>query len=139
MKACNPSSGMERFGVDVTRGLLENAASAIQAAAASPGEEEVHKMRVAIRRFQQGLRLFGMFLRKRGVRKVKLELRSVMEKAGELRNYDIALGLVRGKNANTAGLRANRVAARSALLDALNGVVEPTLPDRWSRELEIVD
>src|SRR4051794_12063129 len=109
MSPCDPAATFRGFGESTTSELLESAAKAMSEALKSPHPEAVHKMRVSIRRFQQSLRLFSKFLKKRGVREVRRELKTVMDPAGQLRNYDIAIGLVRRAKADTSALRERRL------------------------------
>jgi CHAD domain-containing protein len=95
-------------------------------------------MRVSIRRLQQGLRLFAQYFRKRGVRRVRGELKEIMEPAGELRNFDIAMQLVRRLGSPLPHLSEQRVAAKQRLCDVLTRVAQPDLFERWRGELGIV-
>lgn len=137
MKSCDPEILLREFGFATTTDLLSEAAAAMQHAAESPDEEAVHRMRVSIRRFQQSLRLFSPVLREKGVKRVKRELKSVMEPAGELRNHDIAIGLARGAKASTAALQERRGVAREQFLMALRTVAHDDLADHWRDALEI--
>ena len=68
--------------------------------------EAVHDLRVAIRRFSQVLRVFKACFRGKEVRKIRRELKQIMELAGEVRNADIALKLTsKSRRRDTAGLR----------------------------------
>src|SRR4051812_10445360 len=102
MKPCDPSVTFRAFSVATVGDLLGDAAEAMLKAAESPDAEAVHKLRVSIRRFQQGLRLFSQFLARRGTRQIRRELKSIMGPAGELRNFDIAIGLVRRAKGDVA-------------------------------------
>lgn len=135
----DPNIGMREFGVSKTTALLRDTVAAIQAAAKSPRPEPVHKMRVSIRRLQQAIRIFRQFFREKGVRSVRAELRRLMEPAGELRNCDIASGLVRKAAGDASVLRERRRSARSALLKRLSEVAQPGTEERWLRELGIGD
>lgn len=137
MKSCDPEILLREFGFSTTAELLSEAAVAMLLAAESPDEEAVHRMRVSIRRFQQSLRLFSSVLREKGVKRVRRELKSVMEPAGELRNHDIAIQLVRGAKASTAALQQRRAAAREQFLAALRTVAQADLQDRWREALDI--
>ena len=53
--------------------------------------ETVHDLRVAIRRFNQSVAVFGSLLPKREVKRIRKRLRRVMESAGAIRDRDIAL------------------------------------------------
>lgn len=126
---------MRSFALEVTERLLADAVAAILKAAESPDEEHVHKMRVGIRRFQQSLRMFRQFLRPKGIRKVRRNLRNVMEHAGELRNHDIAMGLARGAPDVRREFSVRRVSAKLAFEQALAEVVQPDLDAKWRRLL----
>jgi triphosphatase len=130
---------MRDFGLSKTAALLRDATDAIHAAARSPRPERVHKMRVAIRRLQQAVRLFRQFLREKGVKSVRAELRSVMDAAGALRNFDIACSLVRRAGGDAAPLRERRIAARAALQATIAAVAQADIYERWTRELGMSD
>jgi CHAD domain-containing protein len=138
MNACAPGMSMRDFAVAQTAELLRSAADACMLAARSPGAEPVHKMRVSIRRLQQALRLFSQYFRERGVRRVRKELREIMEPAGELRNFDIAIALVRKLGSPTPQLAERRVAAKQQLIEVLGRVARPDLFERWRDVLGIV-
>ncbi|MCC6860146.1 MAG: CHAD domain-containing protein [Bryobacterales bacterium] len=58
-------------------------------------EESIHDLRVAIRRLSQCLRVFEQFLPSGRTRKTRRRMKRIMELAGEVRNRDIALQLLR--------------------------------------------
>jgi len=137
VKPCDPNAEFRGFALTVTAELLDSAAEAMATAGDSPDPEAVHKMRVAIRRFQQSLRLFRQFLRRRGVKQVRRELKAVMTPAGELRNCDIAIGLIRRAKGEASVLKVRRMESRSALVEALGEVVQADLGLRWRKALEL--
>jgi CHAD domain-containing protein len=137
MNPCDPDFTVRDFGLAKTASLLDDAAAAIQRASDAPDIEAVHKMRVAIRRFQQALRLFSQFLRKRGVRRVRRQLKELMDPAGELRNHDIAIGLMRRAKLDSASLKEKRLAARADFVEAVRLVARQDLADRWRKALEL--
>jgi hypothetical protein len=96
------TTSMREFAIAKTATLLEEAVAAIQVAAGTPDEAAVHKMRVAIRRLQQALRIFRQYFKASGVKYVKDQLRAIMQIAGELRNQDIGIELVQRKRADAA-------------------------------------
>jgi CHAD domain-containing protein len=134
---CPPQITIEDFGMKKTAALLQTAAKAIHAASRSPDPEAIHRMRVSIRRLQQSIRLFRQFLRKKGVRSVRAELRSIMEHAGELRNYDIALKLLRAAGGPRDPLRERRVTVRLVLQAQLADMSTTHLAERWLNLLGI--
>jgi CHAD domain-containing protein len=133
--ACATDVSIRDFGRSKTEALLQDAVEMIQLAAKSPKPEAIHRMRVSIRRLQQSIRLFHQFLRPKGVRAVRAEMRSVMEPAGEVRNLDIACSLIRRAGGDAAPLRERRVAARAAFQGMLAALAQPDLQSRWRRQL----
>lgn len=131
MKACDPQITMRAFGVSATEELLQRASEAVRIAGESPNAEAVHKMRVSIRRLQQSLRLFHQYFNKRGVKKVRRDLKRIMDPAGELRNHDIALRLVRRSGGNAEPLIEQRLSAKRALREVLAGVAEKGTGEQW--------
>jgi CHAD domain-containing protein len=71
--------------------LLTTLAFRVHQAAKTPGADEIHDLRVSIRRFSQGLRVFGDFFPKRELKKIKKLLKRMMRLTSELRNRDITL------------------------------------------------
>ena len=131
-----PGTSMREFGVAETSKLVHSAAKHIERAVADPNEEAVHKMRVSIRRLQQALRLFEQFLRTKGVKSVRRQLKHIMEPAGELRNCDIALTLAGTRGAIKAVLRYRRQVARTVLDRAIAEVGgDGSVEERWRRKL----
>ncbi|MCU1273246.1 MAG: inorganic triphosphatase [Bryobacterales bacterium] len=67
--------------------------------------EAVHDLRVALRRFSQVLRVFKPCFRGKEARKIRRELKQIMDLAGEVRNCDIALTLMaKSQRRDTTGL-----------------------------------
>lgn len=126
---------MRRFALSVTAELLTEAIAGIRRAAESPHAEHVHKMRVGIRRFQQSLRLFRQFFRPKGVKKVRRSLHHLMDHAGELRNHDVAMGLVRGAREIRQEISARRMIAKRAFQRVLAEIAQPDLEAKWRRQL----
>ncbi len=135
MTVCDGNASMRTFAILTTAQLVAGAAAGINTAAVSPSADAVHKMRVSIRRLQQALRLFREFLPERGVKRVRKQLKQIMEPAGELRNHDIALMLLKKGGQDSPEMKAGRLAARQVLGQAMKQVAEPTLEARWRRDL----
>ena len=122
---------MREYAVNKTGSLMDDLVFALHTAAKAPDEEAVHKMRVAIRRFQQALRLFRQYFEEKGAEKIKTELRSIMEVAGELRNRDIAMGLVTEGGGDAQALFNQRVQLKHKLAEGLKPYAKPDLSLRW--------
>ena len=72
----------------------------------SRNAESVHDLRVAIRRFSQVLRVFKPCFRGKEVRKIRRELKQMMDLAGEVRNCDIAFKMIsKAHRSDATGLR----------------------------------
>jgi len=71
--------------------LLTNLAFQVHRAGKKPGPDEIHDVRVGIRRFAQGLILYAGFLPQWEVKKVRKLLERMMNLTSEIRNRDIAL------------------------------------------------
>src|SRR6185503_15069163 len=74
--------------------LLRRLAHRVHQAASAPDPDAVHDLRVAIRRFQQFLRVFRQFLPGVTAKKIRRRLRKIMKSAGKVRNRDIAAMLL---------------------------------------------
>ena len=71
--------------------LLTNLACQVHRAGKLPGPDEIHDVRVSIRRFAQGLILYAGFFPDWEVKKVRKRLRRMMRLTSEIRNRDVAL------------------------------------------------
>ena len=101
----NPPVPMRVFARRQTRTLLRRVANQLNRASQPAGPEAVHDLRVAIRRFSRCLRLFSQFLPRGKAKRVRRQLRDVMDLAAAVRDRDIALEL----------LKQARVPARASL------------------------
>lgn len=71
--------------------LLGKLSDQVQRAAKKPGPDEIHDLRVSVRRFSQGLELFGDFFPKFEVKKIRRMLKGVMRVTSAIRDRDITL------------------------------------------------
>jgi hypothetical protein len=129
------TTSMREYAVAKTGTLLGEAVAAIQYAAETADEPAVHKMRVAIRRLQQALRLFRQYLKSGGVEHVKTRLRAIMQIAGELRNRDIGIELLADAGAGTAEFAKQRLQYNEQLSDLLKEYANPELLAAWRHKL----
>ncbi len=79
------------YAVEQMNHLLTTLAFQVHRAAKKPGPKEIHDLRVSIRRFAQGLLLFGDFFPDWELKKIKRTLKRMMELTSEIRNRDIAI------------------------------------------------
>jgi len=82
---------MKDYAVEQMNRLLTTLAFQVHRAAKKPGADEIHDLRVSIRRFTQGLLLFTELFPKWEVKKIKRILKRMMRLTSEIRNRDIAL------------------------------------------------
>jgi len=71
--------------------LLTRLAYQVHRAAKKPGADEIHDLRVSVRRFSQGLQLFADFFPQREVKKIRSMLKSLMRLTSAIRDRDITL------------------------------------------------
>lgn len=81
---------MREFALRTLNDYLDQVIYCVAAAIKSHDHETVHKLRVAVRRMQQALRLFGSYLDKHQSKRVRKQLRRLLDAAAEVRNRDIA-------------------------------------------------
>ena len=87
----NRSVGIHDYAIEQMNHLLTRLAFQVHRAAKTPGPDEIHDLRVSIRRFSQGLLLFSDFFPKWEEKKIKKLLKRMMRLTSEIRNRDIAL------------------------------------------------
>lgn len=73
-----------------TLARLERVLAEIERISAAAGEDEVHDLRVSIRRYSQAVRIFGPLLPKRA-RKIAKQIRVLLQAAGTVRDLDVGL------------------------------------------------
>jgi CHAD domain-containing protein len=71
--------------------LLSRLAFEVHRAAKQPGPDEIHDLRVSIRRFSQGLSVFHDFFPAWEVKKVEKRLKRMMQLTSQIRDRDITL------------------------------------------------
>jgi CHAD domain-containing protein len=79
------------FALEQMNHLLTRLTFEIHRAAKRPGAEEIHDVRVSIRRFSQGLLLFNDLFPPWEVKKIKRRLKRMMRLTSEIRDRDITL------------------------------------------------
>jgi CHAD domain-containing protein len=82
---------MHDYAIDQMNRLLTRLAFQVHRAAKKPGPDEIHDLRVSIRRFSQGLQLFSDFFPKWEVKKIRKMLKRMMQVTSSIRDRDITL------------------------------------------------
>ena len=99
---------MHDYVLEQMNRLLTTLAFQIHRAAKKPGADEIHDLRVSIRRFSQGLLLFTEFFPKWEVKKIKRMLKRMMQLTSEIRNRDIALEYLAEQKVSSQDRRLQR-------------------------------
>jgi CHAD domain-containing protein len=84
-------ASMHDYAIEQTNRLLTTVAFQVHRAAKKPGPDEIHDLRVSIRRFSQGLELFSDFFPKWEVKKIRRILKRMMRITSSIRDRDITL------------------------------------------------
>jgi CHAD domain-containing protein len=79
------------YAIEQMSHLLTKLAFEVHRAAKHPGPDEIHDLRVAMRRFSQGLSVFSDFVPTRKAKKVKKRLKRLMRLTSQIRDRDITL------------------------------------------------
>jgi CHAD domain-containing protein len=83
------------YAIDQMNRLLTTLAYQVHRAAKKPGPDEIHDLRVSVRRFSQGLELFADFFPKWEVKKVRRMLKRAMHVTSAIRDRDITLDFLK--------------------------------------------
>jgi len=83
--------GIRDYALDQMNHLLTRLVFQIHRAAKVPGPEEIHDVRVSIRRFSQCLLLFEEFFPRWEVKKIKRRLKRMLKLTSQIRDRDITL------------------------------------------------
>ena len=135
-------STMREFALLQTAVLLRRLAFEVNRAAKNGDHAAVHDLRVAIRRFSRSLRVFAQFYPPGSWKRIRRQLRELMEVAGGVRDRDIALqllteaGVPRGA-AIVVRLENERHQAGIALQQALRRFRTGNLSRKWRNQLEL--
>ena len=92
---------VQDYAIEQMNRLLTTLAFEVHRAAKTPGPEEIHDVRVSIRRFAQGLDLFSDFFPKWEVKKIHKTLKRMMRITSSIRDCDITLEFL-AERENTA-------------------------------------
>jgi len=122
--------------------LLRRLAFQLNRAARSGDADSIHDLRVAIRRFSRCLRVFAPFYPDTGWKKIRVQLKAMMETSSAVRDRDIALGLLKeagisARAAVVARLQAERRRASRDLLLETRRWKSRSFSQRWRARLEL--
>lgn len=87
-------SGMHDYAYEQMNRLLTTLAFQVHRASKKPGPDEIHDLRVSIRRFSQGLELFSDFFPRWEAKKIHRMLKRMMQVTSSIRDRDITLAFL---------------------------------------------
>ena len=133
---------MRRFVQEQTSTLLRRLAFRIHRVSQSGDPESLHDLRVSIRRLNEALRGFQEFFPHKKARRVRHQLRDMMDLAAEIRNRDIAIALLRESKIPSGGtllktLAQDRKSAKDRLVKQLKRKDWRDVVPRWRRRLDL--
>ena len=122
--------------------LLKGLAVQVRQASASTDAASVHDLRVAIRRLRECLRTFKAIYPLEPRKKIRKELRKLMNSAELVRSADIALELMKAAGMTDADpqmrkVREQRTAHRSALRGDLASFASQPYTKAWREALKV--
>jgi len=125
-----------RFAAEQGDNLLRGVTTQIVRAIKVQGADEMHDLRVAIRRFTRILIVLKPCFPRSESRRIRRGLKQIMTQAGDVRDYDIAMHLIEKTELPQAialiGLfREKRKEAARLLAASLRRWVKRNLPARW--------
>jgi CHAD domain-containing protein len=125
-----------------TRTLLRRLAYQLNQTVRLTGEDSVHDLRVAIRRFTQCLRTFAQFFPKKEVRKIRHKLKTIMKAASAVRDHDVTLALMKDaglskKSKEAAEIDKQRKLAEKELTGAIGAVSRDNFSRKWRTKLDL--
>ena len=130
---------MRLYALEQMAALLSRLAREIDRTRAVRDADAVHDLRVTIRRFGQSLRMFSQYLPPHAVKRVRKQLRHIMDLAGEVRNRDITIELLAEAKIPTAieAVQAERDVAARILAAELERWCEDHEAIHWRAALEL--
>jgi len=90
-----PNESIARFSAEQSTGFLRSLMLEARRAAESGGIEAVHDLRVAVRKFRQILKVLKRWVPREESQLLRTEMKELMTRAGEVRDRDIAVALLR--------------------------------------------
>jgi CHAD domain-containing protein len=131
---------IKEFAVRQLVGRLDRVKVEWNRCADSPGADEIHDLRVSLRRFGETLWLFRRLFPKRERKQVRAELKTVLGFAGNARDVDIAFesfeeaGILLSPELRL-NLESERAIAEAALVASLAVGRRTNVTERWRRAL----
>jgi CHAD domain-containing protein len=140
LKTSLKTPSTRRFAQEHADRLLMHLAEQIERSAKVAGDDEVHDLRVAIRRFRAVLKALKPCFPGREARKISQALKRIMSLAGEVRDRDIGVQLLTAVSGPAAAplviqFEIERMIAAKNLTDALEVLVQSQSSVGWNEML----
>jgi len=141
-KPVGAGTNIRPYACSFANDLLGRLAFQFRRAANEGDDEAIHDLRTSIRRFSRCLAAFGQFFSRAEVRRIRKQLRKCMKLAGEIRNRDIALALMKNagissRSALAQELREQRRQGHAALASLLARRTHKDFSLKWRQRLQI--
>ncbi len=122
---------------------LGNLVFQVHAAAMRSDADEIHDLRVTIRRLAQSLLVFSSLLPKAKTKRIGKRLSKVLDMAGAVRDIDIALELLDGAGVASGDplrkrLLKNRKRVEKELIGRIKKWSQSDFSARWRSDLQLV-
>jgi CHAD domain-containing protein len=133
---------LREYARETLRTRLGRVAFELRHARQSLDEERIHDLRVAIRRLTAAIRIFADAIPKGEAKRVRRDLKEIMEPAGIVRELDIALELAERAGIEVGSplldiLRAQRVEGERRLLEGIRAAWQRNASMRWRERLQL--
>jgi CHAD domain-containing protein len=133
---------MRAYAQQQTRTLLRRVAYQFNQTLRVGDADAVHDLRVSIRRFSQCLRVYAQFFPDGEARKIRQKLKTVMQAASAVRDYDITLELLQAagiakQSKAVAALDKRRKQVEKQLMDTIRGSSGLNFSRKWRARLEL--
>jgi CHAD domain-containing protein len=127
---------MRSFAEQQVHARLNRVRDELERARANPDEDAIHDLRVSIRRLSQALRILAHLLGPTIARQLRASLRPLLKAAGEVRNCDIGISILRRSRLPDVDpiihhLRAQRAATLQAFTQLLHANPLPQAAPQW--------
>ncbi len=139
----NPSAiELQKYAALEAAERIRRLAFEINRTAKRPDEESIHDLRVSTRRLSQCLLAFDDLFPRRAARKANKRMGKIMKRSAEVRNRDIAIGLLKESGVEGTGkvveaLSKERKQAATALSADLKGLKDKEISRRWTAKLKV--
>ena len=133
------TTSLREYAPEQMQRLLTRLIFQIHRAAKMPGPDEIHDVRVCLRRFSQGLTLFGDLFPLREIKKIKRRLKHMLKLTSQIRDRDIALEFLAGlkETPHRERLLARRLALETEFAEMVRRWNTREFSAKWRGDLAL--